>query len=430
MIESASHSNNADQFEAAQDRFKAAIARAEARADRAMVPPTPPLPPLPALPAAPAVAAQAAPQVATQVAGAGPLTDSLRALLSRAREDSRAHDLPPTTDFLAGPRAVASGTTVTGNAGAVGGPLDVYGTVNGDAVAIGGDVNVHPGAHVHGNVTALGGTINNSGTIDGDARSGTGHIGPAIHFAAGKVARRHSPLGMFTSALLACCVAMILGIAVLTFGSAPLDQTTTVLSEQFGRAFRFGIIGWLAVAPLAVVLALGLVLTLIGIILVPIALPIYAVAVLTAALLGFFAVAETTGYALNRQAADNPLTERGAKLRAMVTGVAFYSGLWALAALFSQVHVLGTMLRVFATAITVVALTVGFGAVIIALSRPYIRVKVKGSPATPTPAAAAASPSPSPSGGNDALWQTPTPVGGMIAARRPTPPPPPATPIS
>src|SRR5512144_1561104 len=83
--------------------------------------------------------------------------DSLHRLIERFRHDPEAVALPPNEQISMGGRSIAAASQVDGPVAAAGGPLHVYGTVNGDAIAIGSDVIVHPGGRVTGNaVSALG----------------------------------------------------------------------------------------------------------------------------------------------------------------------------------------------------------------------------------------------------------------------------------
>jgi hypothetical protein len=79
-------------------------------------------------------------------------------------------------------------------------------------------------------------------------------------------------------------------------------------------------------------------------------------------------------------------------------------GLWVLASAFAWAPIVETVLRAVAVAITWVATTAGLGAAVI--SRGGTRRSA------PTVSLAAV---------NDIPWQTPTPVAGVVAARRPTP---------
>ena len=92
-------------------------------------------------------------------------------------------------------------------------------------------------------------------------------------------------------------------------------------------------------------------------------------------------------------------------MKQLVIGIVLYLGMWVVAALFQWSPIVSGILRGIALAITYVAATAGFGAAI--LSRGGTRRDV----AEPVPAATS----------EQASWQTPTPITGVRAARRPTP---------
>jgi len=85
-------------------------------------------------------------------------------------------------------------------------------------------------------------------------------------------------------------------------------------------------------------------------------------------------------------------------------------GLWVIAAAAGWIPVAGALLHVVASAVTFIALASGFGSVIAARydARKAARGEMRTPDASSLPGMA---------------WQTPTPVGGVAAARRPTPPP-------
>jgi hypothetical protein len=356
----------------------------------------PPAPPAPSAPPA------------TPIPGSPTLSDAQKKLVEAARHDPGAINLPPLDDFTAGSRMVTG--EVHGSVATVGGPLTIAGIVDGDAATVAGDVTLLPGSVVHGNVTAIGGEVNASaGTVNGEIRSTAGKIGPVAKVVAAHTPHAHHPLRLSLAAL---GLMLIIGLGVLTFASDPLDAAAQAVSEQFGRALGYGIIGALAVVPLLVVLVVAVCLTIIGIVFTPIVVLGYTLIVLGIALIGFFAVAENTGRAIyrHRQALD-PLSERGAKLRALVTGIGIYGGLWVIAAMLGGVAVLGVLLHVLASAITTIAILVGCGAVLVSRRDARTAATIRAQTGAPSPIP-------------DLLWQTPTPVGGVAAARRPTPPPP------
>jgi hypothetical protein len=90
-----------------------------------------------------------------------------------------------------------------------------------------------------------------------------------------------------------------------------------------------------------------------------------------------------------------------------VIGVTAYLLLWIVAAAFTWSPLVGGILRAVAFAVTWVAVTAGVGAAL--LSRAGTR-RVEA----PTRLVAPAEP-------DDLSWMTPTPVTGVVAARRPTP---------
>jgi hypothetical protein len=155
-----------------------------------------------------------------------------------------------------------------------------------------------------------------------------------------------------------------------------------------------------------VLLCIGLVLTILGVLLVPFAIVSYSIAVAGLLALGFLAVARLTGSIWSHPQNATPASARAANLRSLLIGVTLYMGLWLLAAIFTWQPLAGAILRAIALAVSWVAVTVGLGAAM--LSRAGTR-HLK-----PRPGATAVRPAP-----EDLAWQTPTPVTGVTAARRP-----------
>jgi hypothetical protein len=121
--------------------------------------------------------------------------------------------------------------------------------------------------------------------------------------------------------------------------------------------------------------------------------------------LGFLGVAVVVGGAIARRRNSRPLTARASSLRALMIGVFTIFALWLIAAAVAWSPLAAAIVRLVALATTWVAVTVGFGAVI--LSRiSSRRAAAAQSPVVPL---------------DEMTWQTPTPVSGVAAARRPTP---------
>lgn len=305
--------------------------------------------------------------------------------------------LPLAAAFGDGPRTVAAGSTVAGPV-ATRGSIDVYGTVTGDVVAFRGAVVVHPGARVTGHVIAIDGDVRaESGTVAGQLLSldsgSPGAVGPAPDRSAAQ------------SVLLVAgwiAVLLVIGVGVLLLASDNLAAVADALERHYGNTLVAGVAGQLAFAPLLAAVIIALVLTVLGILLVPFAIVAYLIIVAGMVTLGFLATAVVIGRGWRAAPAGSALARRSTTLRAMMVGVLILMAPWLVAALLAPWPLAESIARGVALAATWVACTAGLGATLI--SRAGIR-------RAPTARVARAMASPS--------WQTPTPVSGVVAARRP-----------
>jgi len=389
-----------------------AVPRVPLMAQQAKAIPAPPASPTPAsAPAQSATAATSAPRV-VEAPGpqAQPLSaaaiDSLRELVNKARRDPDVGALPGNDDVAMGGRTIVANTQAAGPIAVAGGPLHVFGTINGDAMAIGGDVIIHPGGRITGNaVSALGKvTLLAGGTVDGEMRQLAGPLGrvsTATAVAASPMTATRNALALSSSWLV---ILVLIGIGVLVFAGNYLEGVVESLEGRFGRSFWAGIAAQLALAPALALLVVALAVTILGVLLIPFAIVAFILAVAGLVTLGFLAVACITGESIS-PGASKKYHARGAALRGLVVGVTLYMGLWVLASAFAWAPIIETVLRGVAVAITWVAATAGLGAAV--LSRGGTRRSLSV-PEVLAPV-------------NDVPWQTPTPVTGVVAARRPTP---------
>lgn len=313
----------------------------------------------------------------------------------------------PSTDTLRlGDRLIAAGDSVTGPVLVTAGDLRVRGTVAGTAVVIAGDIIVESGGRITGDaIAALGAVRLEGGAIGGTARAYS--VPSSLWFggegdARAPAARRNTRDAMsLTMGWLV--VLLLIGIGVLVFAGNYLEGVSDVLEESFWRSFLVGVAGELAVIPVLVLLIVSLAITVVGILLIPFAVVAYVLAIAGLVTLGFLAMARLTGGSVRAGAAQK-LRAPAQLLRGLLIGIVIYLGLWVVAAAFQWSPVASGILRAAALAITYVAATAGFGAAI--LSR-------GGSRRDTTPRGPAVE--------EMAVWQTPTPVTGVVAARRPTP---------
>lgn len=330
--------------------------------------------------------------------------EALASQLDALRRGADGALIPPADRFTFGERTIAAGSRVDGPVAVADGSVHVRGTVAGDVFAYDGDVVVHDGGEVLGNALAAGGKVAlEGGRVTGEMRSLTGDLQPvAADAAAGRGEPRSAVLGAVALAGGWLAVLVVVGIGVLVLASPNLDAVTDALERDFGRALLAGVVGQLALLPVLVLLLVALALTILGILLIPFAVVAYVLAAAGLVTLGYLAIARMTGRSLLDAAATDERSRRAASLRGMLFGLVVLMSPWLLAAVLGGTAMAGVVARVVAIAITWAAATAGLGAAII--SRGGVR-------RAPAPAAQRAMAS--------ASWQTPTPIAGVAAARRP-----------
>jgi hypothetical protein len=331
--------------------------------------------------------------------------DSLAKALGALQGDAEAIKLPDAASFTFGDTTVAAGTTTKGPVAIANGTLDVRGAIDGDAVTYRGDIILHPGGSVGGNAIAILGKVTfEGGRVVGDTRAIGGNLTAADVAAAAAQTPRGALLQSLALAGGWLAVLAIIGIGVLVFAGTNVDAVTAALERDFGRAFLAGIAGQLAFLPALALLLVGLALTVLGILLIPFAIVAYVIATAGLVTLGYFAIARITGRTLLHSAALDERGRRAAALKALLIGLVIVMSPWLAAALLAWQPTASLVARTMAFAVTWVAATAGLGAALI--SRGGVRRLT-------APAAQKAM--------NAASWQTPTPVSGVAAARRPTP---------
>jgi hypothetical protein len=336
-----------------------------------------------------------------------PVSDRVRREIEQLRARPEGSRLPPADSFTVGPRAVPLAATQSGAVAVADGSLDVYGRLEGNAYALNGDIVVHSGGVVTGDAVSIGGRV----LIDGGRVDGERLALSAPPTGVAPAARGDAPLSAWQSIKLVVgwfAVLVIIGLGVLVFAEANMDGVVDATEANFAKAFWFGVLGQIVALPVLTLLCIGLVLTLIGILLVPFAVVAYCIAFAGLLAMGFLAVARLTGGIWSRSEATTASAARGANIRALFIGLVLYMGLWLLAAAFTWQPIAGAILRAIALTVSWVAVTLGLGATLLS------RAGTKRLDARQRAAGGARRPAPT-----DLAWQTPTPVTGVTAARRP-----------
>ncbi|MEO7368789.1 MAG: hypothetical protein ABIZ36_12590 [Gemmatimonadaceae bacterium] len=276
-------------------------------------------------------------------------------------------------------KTIPAGTTTPRSVATFGGNLDIYGTVGRNATAIGGDVIVHKGGRVNGKATAIGGVVRlDGGTVGGRIRtiardSDFRGFATVREFRGTRDMRamrvmRHTPLRSVGMAISWLLIVTLVGFALMAFGPDKLQIVIKTIQGGVGKSILTGLLGQLAIIPGAIAVVALLAVTLIGIVVIPLGLMAFMFAVAGIAMFGFIAVATMTGAALGGGKSRDD-TPHGRMLRAFLTGSAVYMGLWLVTAALSGIPLIGAMLASFSAAVTFIAVTAGFGAVLLSYWR-------------------------------------------------------------
>ena len=265
-------------------------------------------------------------------------------------------------DVGRGHQVVPANTTV-GSTVAVGGNLDVYGTIHGDAAAIRGDVIVHRDGRITGKAVAVMGKVrNDGGTIGGQVKQ-YAHSAVQAYASRRGYAVHHNPLRSLSLTIGWLIVVMVVGFGVISLAGDKVEIVVNTVRDGVGKSVGSGLLGYLAILPGAVGVVILLAVTLIGILLIPLGLVAYMAMLAGIAMFGFIAVLLLTGAAITGGKSRDD-TPRGAMLRAFATGALAYLGLWIIAAAFSWMPLVGALIRSLAAGASFIAVTAGFGAVL------------------------------------------------------------------
>jgi hypothetical protein len=260
-----------------------------------------------------------------------------------------------------GDLTIPAGSTSSGSVMAIRGDVNVYGNVDGAATAVLGDVIVHEGGRVRGGAVALGGHVRNEGgSILGVIKDvGATHNRATISFGG----RPRTTIGSLVSAFLWLVVLLLVGTFVLFYLRDYFKRAVEVVTNETGLSLLTGLIGGVASIPALIAIIVALAITIVGVFLIPVGVAVFLIAISGIAILGFLAVAQVAGVAIaGKREAETP---GGRELQFLYTGILAFSALWIIAAAFTWFPILGSILRMLAFSVTLVAVVTGFGAVIL-----------------------------------------------------------------
>jgi hypothetical protein len=333
------------------------------------------------------------------------IESQLRAAL-RSHEGAIRVTIPNGTARL-GDFSIGSNESVPGHLLVVHGTADIYGKLLGNLVTVEGDVVLHPGGVVSGDILTLGGEVRDEGgEIGGEVRT----FRSASVLEAPLEAHAPPPSALETVfRRLAGVVGVFLtlgalGFGLVLFGRPNLEVVSDTVSHSFGRAFATGLLGQLLLLPTFGMLVVGLILSVVGIVLLPFAVVVYALLVIVAAVGGYLAVAHAMGETYTRRRmALGAMIGSPNSYRYVLVGLGALAAFWMAWSVFGWVPVAGDLIRGAAVLVTWLLGTAGFGAAL--LSRAGIRENFAGRLIPPVALT------------DEYLWATPQ--FGVTAAKRP-----------
>lgn len=300
--------------------------------------------------------------------------------------------------------SIGSAESLSGHLLVVDGNADVYGTLQGNLVAVRGNVVVHRGSVVAGDILTLGGEVRDlGGEIGGEVRS----LRPAA-LPVGRQPETLTPVQSIirrVAGVLGVLLTLsVLGFGVVMFGRQHLEVVSDTVSHSFGRAFITGLLGQILLLPTFGMLVVGLILSVAGILLLPFAVAVFAMLVVVGVVGGYLAVAHALGETYTRRRmAQGAVIGSANSYRYLLVGLLALAGLWAAWALFGWVPVAGSIMWGAAFFVSWLLGTAGFGAAL--LSRAGIKENFSGRLFPPEAMT------------DEYLWATPQ--FGVPAGRRP-----------
>lgn len=275
-----------------------------------------------------------------------------------------------------GDYAVGTGDSLAGHLLVLRGDALVYGRVTGNVVTLDGDIVLGPGGSVIGESLALGGRVREEGgTAGGEIRAQRSLPAPVVERGAETVAGAFVRKGAGVLGVFLTLTA--LGFGLVLFGKPNLEIVSDTVTHSFFRSFAVGLLGQILLLPTFGMLVVGLALTVVGVLLIPFVVIVYALLILVSVVGGFLAVAHAMGEThARRRMARGVWVQAANSYRYMLVGLAALMSVWLAWIVFGWVPVAGGFINGAAILATWILATTGFGAAL--LSRAGIRSNFTG----------------------------------------------------
>lgn len=195
----------------------------------------------------------------------------------------------------------------------------------------------------------------------------------------------------------------VIGMAMVLFASPNLEIVADTAAYSFGRSLLAGLLAQLLLVPTLALLSVGLVLTVVGTILIPVAVALTGLLTALALITGLLATLYAMGESITRHRMVAGKRLSTSSYRYLFTGLCSLASLWLIWVCFGWVAMAGPLLLILAILITWLLGTVGLGAALLSRggTREYFSGRMMG-PLAIT---------------DEHLWATPR-MGGVPAVKR------------
>lgn len=149
------------------------------------------------------------------------------------------------------------------------------------------------------------------------------------------------------------------------FAGRQLDVIADAVHTSFARSFFVGLFAQPLILPAFAAMLVALAVTVVGVLVIPVAIVAFLAALLAAALGGYLAVARVAGSAWMLRRHGDHGTEGFGILRSVATGLGIVLAVWLPAAVFGWVPVAGPVMTWTAAVTTWAFATTGFGAALL-----------------------------------------------------------------
>lgn len=168
------------------------------------------------------------------------------------------------------------------------------------------------------------------------------------------------------SSLLGTFVALaFMGLGILFFAPRQLEVVSDMVWHSFGRSFLAGLFAQPLVIPVFGAMIAGLVLTVVGILVIPFAVVAFLVGLLLAIAGGYVAIARTVGEIFVRRWKRRTGTGPWVPFTYILYGLGGLLAIWIPAVVLGWIPVAGMVFVIAAALLTWILATAGFGAMLI-----------------------------------------------------------------